>query len=76
MNPGDEPPFKEPACTCPHGIGSGGRLYGINMGPEWHRLETAPDCPVHQPPPARRRAGYRDARASMEAAGIDPEAFD
>ena len=35
-------------CRCPFEWKSGGILYGVSMGKEWHRMDTAPDCPVHK----------------------------
>ncbi len=34
-------------CLCPWGWTSGGRLYGVSMGNDWHRLRTERGCRHH-----------------------------
>jgi hypothetical protein len=70
-----EPPFKDPRCTCPHGVASFGRLYGISMGRGWVRLEDGPDCPVHEYRPKRKRSAESSALRTLEELGIDPDAL-
>lgn len=60
-----QPPPQPDACTCPHGMGSGGALYGVRMGREVHRLSTTPGCPEHDACHGwtyQRRAEYASTR--------------
>lgn len=60
-------------CTCPHGIRSLGRLYGVNMGKGEVRLSTARDCPVHNEHEFVGNGERCQQCASRRVAWIHPE---
>ena len=49
-------------CKCKHGFESLGRVNGVNIGKEWLRVTTHPDCPHHGTKASKERVARAKAR--------------